>query len=181
MARTNHTITSREDGRLRQFNLSLLITREFLRAVDENRPWPLAFPVTRKEADREGLQLQDAQQVVWREWPIGTGYITNDEGKTACKVYRSVPARQLWDAIMSSAYEFAEPGFILVDTYNLDRYYREKVILGPGAFVEIAKDYNDFARAFLRKLHREIAPQLAGPQDGVDKPRFTLAHDRTVP
>lgn len=55
---------------------------------------------------------------------------------------------------------------ILVDTYNLDTYYREKVILGPGAFVEIAKDYDDFARAFRRKLRREIAPQLAGPFPG---------------
>ncbi len=46
---------------------------------------------------------------------------------------------------------------ILIDTFNLDTYYREKVILGPDAFLEIATDYNDFARAFLRKLRREIA------------------------
>ncbi len=47
---------------------------------------------------------------------------------------------------------------ILVDTYNLDTYYREKVIHGPGAFIEIATDYGDFAEAFLRKLRREITP-----------------------
>lgn len=46
---------------------------------------------------------------------------------------------------------------ILIDTYNLDTYFREKVIHGPGAFIEIAIDYEDFARAFLRKLRREIA------------------------
>ncbi len=42
------------------------------------------------------------------------------------------------------------------DTYDLITYYREKVIHGPGAFVEIANEYDDFARAFLRKLRREI-------------------------
>lgn len=50
---------------------------------------------------------------------------------------------------------------ILVDTYNLDRYFRDKVISGPGAFLEIADDYRDFARAFLRKLRREIAPRVS--------------------
>ncbi len=50
---------------------------------------------------------------------------------------------------------------ILIDTYNLDRYYRDEVISGPDAFLEIARDYNDFARAFLRKLRREIAPTIS--------------------
>ncbi len=50
---------------------------------------------------------------------------------------------------------------ILIDTYKLDRYYRDKVIAGPGAFLEIANDYNDFARAFLRKLRREITPSIS--------------------
>jgi hypothetical protein len=50
---------------------------------------------------------------------------------------------------------------ILIDTFNLDTYYREKVILGPDAFLEIALDYADFARAFLRKLRREITPSIS--------------------
>ncbi|MDD1608037.1 MAG: ribonucleoside-diphosphate reductase, partial [Methylococcaceae bacterium] len=36
----------REDGRLRQFNLSLLITAEFMQAVKNDAPWALSFPVT---------------------------------------------------------------------------------------------------------------------------------------
>ena len=35
----------RENGRLRQFNLSLLITDEFMQAVREDREWKLAFPL----------------------------------------------------------------------------------------------------------------------------------------
>src|SRR5580704_5363259 len=43
----------REHGRLRQFNLSLLITDEFMQAVREEREWKLAFPITRAEAESE--------------------------------------------------------------------------------------------------------------------------------
>jgi hypothetical protein len=48
-----------------------------------------------------------------------------------------------------------------VDKRDLDTYYRGKVIYGPGAFVEIANDYDDFARAFLRKLLRELNPLVS--------------------
>ena len=50
---------------------------------------------------------------------------------------------------------------ILIDTFNLDTYYREEVVSGPDAFLEIAIDYDDFARAFLRKLWREIVPSIS--------------------
>lgn len=36
------------------------------------------------------------------------------------------------------------------------QYYLSNVISGPGAFIEIAADYNDYARAMKRKLIREI-------------------------
>lgn len=36
------------------------------------------------------------------------------------------------------------------------RYYRENVIHGPGAFLEVASGYEDYARAMKRKLLREI-------------------------
>ena len=108
----------REDGRLRQFNLSLLITDEFMKAVETNGDWKLAFPVTEKEVDEDGLNLKDSEQVVWREWPITKGYITNKEGLVACKVYKTIRAERLWDMIMSSTYDFAEPGFILIDKVN---------------------------------------------------------------
>ena len=50
---------------------------------------------------------------------------------------------------------------ILVDTFNLDTYFREQVITGPGAFVETATDYDDFARVFQRKLRRELTPFIS--------------------
>ncbi len=107
----------REDGRLRQFNLSLLITAEFMDAVQNDADWKLAFPISRQEQE-EGIDLNNPEQVIWREWPYKGDYITNNAGLVACKVYKSVPALRLWDMIMSSTYDFAEPGFILIDKVN---------------------------------------------------------------
>nr|VFJ44800.1 MAG: ribonucleoside-diphosphate reductase class II [Candidatus Kentron sp. DK] len=114
----NFIRVKREDGRLRQFNLSLLITREFMEAVREDRAWKLAFPVTRAEIETEGLDPGDSEHIIWREWPVTKGYLTNPDGKVACKVYKTLRARRVWDAIMTSTYDFAEPGFILVDEIN---------------------------------------------------------------
>ncbi len=108
----------RESGRLRQFNLSLLITNEFIEAVREDREWKLAFPISRKEYEAEKPDLTDAGNYVWREWEIHDGYVVNEEGLVACKVYKTLPARRMWDVIMASTYDFAEPGFILIDRVN---------------------------------------------------------------
>jgi len=108
----------REDGRLRQFNLSLLITKEFMEAVKSDSDWPLAFPLTESEAKMDSIDIYDTSAVVWRDWPISDTYISNTDGKVACKIYRSIRARRLWDMIMSSTYDFAEPGFILIDKVN---------------------------------------------------------------
>ena len=108
----------REDGRLRQFNLSLLITDEFMRAVRNNDQWQLAFPLSRQEVEQDGIDLGDPEIVVWREWPITAGYVTDEAGLVACKIYRRLPARRMWDVIMSSTFDFAEPGFVLIDRVN---------------------------------------------------------------
>ena len=108
----------REDGRLRQFNLSLLITREFMEAVINDGKWKLAFPITAKEIEAEGLDVNNTDQVIWREWPLHGHYLTNENGLVACKVAKTLRARRLWDVIMSSTYDYAEPGFILIDKVN---------------------------------------------------------------
>ena len=108
----------RENGRLRQFNLSLLITDEFMQAVREDRDWRLAFPLRRSEFEAEHPDLSDAEKFVWREWPTHEGYVVDEAGLVACRIYKKLPARRMWDVIMSSTYDFAEPGFILIDRVN---------------------------------------------------------------
>ncbi len=106
----------REDGRLRQFNLSLLITDGFMQAVEADGQWPLVFPLSHKELGE--VNVEDPNQVVWRDWPNHEGYVTRDDGLVACRVYGQVRARHLWDMIMASTYDYAEPGFILIDKVN---------------------------------------------------------------
>ena len=108
----------REDGRLRQFNLSLLITEDFIQAVKADEQWQLAFPIREKELAEGDISLDDPDQIVWRDWPSHENVVANDEGFVACQIYRTMPARRLWDLIMASTYDFAEPGFILIDKVN---------------------------------------------------------------
>jgi len=108
----------REDGRLRQFNLSLLITDDFMKAVIEDGDWQLAFPLTREEVQADNIDLKNNKEVIWREWPGHGSYVANESGLVACQVYKTLHARRLWDAIMTSTYDFAEPGFVLIDNVN---------------------------------------------------------------
>jgi len=108
----------REDGRLRQFNLSLLITAEFVEAVKADKPWPLSFPLMQRELEEDNLDLNDESLILWRDLPHAEGYVENEAGLVACRISKTIPARRLWDIIMSSTYDYAEPGFILIDKVN---------------------------------------------------------------
>jgi ribonucleoside-diphosphate reductase alpha chain len=110
--------SKRENGRLRQFNLSLLITDEFMQAVKSDGDWKLAFPLGIQEFEADRPDLSDPSKFVWREWSYTEGYVANEAGLVACKIYKTLPARRVWDVIMSSTYDFAEPGFILIDRVN---------------------------------------------------------------
>jgi len=109
---TDFIRAKREDGRLRQFNLSCLITDEFMQAVKNNVDWDLAFPANELEHKDENIKT------IWRQWPTTEGYITNKIGQVSCRVYKTLPAQRVWDMIMASTYDYAEPGFILIDKIN---------------------------------------------------------------
>ena len=69
----------RSEGRLTNFNLSVLVSDAFMAAVKANQDWALSFG-----------------------------------GKT----YRTLKAKALWDSIMRSTYDYAEPGVIFIDRIN---------------------------------------------------------------
>lgn len=108
----------REDGRLRQFNLSLLITDDFIEAVKSDRTWPLSFPIHKSDLARNSYNLDDTSKVLWRRWPTTESYITNNKGEVACLIHKFVSAKSLWDKVMRSTYNFSDPGFILIDEVN---------------------------------------------------------------
>src|SRR5690606_15091628 len=80
----------REPGRLRMFNLSVLVSDAFMTAVKEDAPWELKINGT---------------------------------------VFKSLPARALWDRIMQSTYAYAEPSVIFIDRVNRlnPLYYAEEI------------------------------------------------------
>jgi ribonucleoside-diphosphate reductase alpha chain len=102
----------RENGRLRQFNLSCLITDEFMKAVKDEAEWKLYFPATQQEIE------SSEYEIIYRPWSHTSNYSTDDIGRVACRVYNTIPATRLWNLIMNSTYDYAEPGFILVDRIN---------------------------------------------------------------
>lgn len=108
----------REDGRLRHFNLSLLITDEFMNAVASDSEWPLVFPISQQEQQSQPLDLADPQHIIWKYWPVEDDYFYNEYGEVACRIYRTISAKTLWNVIMTSTYDYAEPGFILIDRVN---------------------------------------------------------------
>jgi ribonucleotide reductase alpha subunit len=103
----------RTAGVLRQFNMSVLITDEFIAALKAKQDWKLAFPATKAEIE-EGCEL------VYRKWPTDDEgkYTFDTQGRAAMKVYKTLPAINMWNVIMASTYDYAEPGFLLIDRVN---------------------------------------------------------------
>ncbi len=103
----------REKGSLTHFNLSVQVTDAFLEAVEKDSDWPLAFPAGALGGGPTG-------GFVLRRW---TGAST----PIPCLVFRSIPARSLWDKLLRAAYEQAEPGVLFVDRINRQNnlWYRE--------------------------------------------------------
>lgn len=89
----------RTPGRWNNFNVSVGVTGGFMQAVEQNAPWDLVH----KSKPGAGVMAQGARQREDGLW-----------------VYKTVPARELWDSIMKSAYDFAEPGILFIDNINTD-------------------------------------------------------------
>lgn len=110
----------REDGRLRQFNMSLLIDDEFMEAVKNKSEYKLVFPVKKSEID-SGLVAGELvkKKLFWqKEYCLSQDYIIDDNDLITCRVYKTVNAGDLWSTIMQSTYDFSEPGFLLIDRIN---------------------------------------------------------------
>jgi len=96
-------ITAKQQpGQLRRFNLSVQVTDAFMAAVRADADWPFVFLAA--AFDKNG-------ETVAREWP-------GLAGPVPCRVVRRTSARQLWDMILRSAYDYAEPGVLFVDRIN---------------------------------------------------------------
>lgn len=100
----------REDGRFRQFNISVLVPHSFF---NEEKDWVFRFPI------RNSDPTLDTAETMWDTWHVkDNAYITNEHGQTLFKIYGKMPKTELWDLILQSNYDYAEPGVIFVDRFN---------------------------------------------------------------
>ena len=110
----------REDGRLRQFNCSLLIDDEFMEAVKQGKEYQLVFPVRKEDLDRNLVKGELVKKA--RFWEVSyckeMGYVVDEDDMILCEVYKTVKAGDLWNTIMQSTYDYAEPGILLIDQIN---------------------------------------------------------------
>ena len=89
----------RTPGRWNNFNVSVGVSDAFMQAVVNDAQWELVH----RAMPGENLIAAGAHQRADGKW-----------------VYQSVPARELWDTVMKSAYDFAEPGILFLDNINTD-------------------------------------------------------------
>ena len=92
-------IHAKDSGALTNFNISVGVTDAFMRAVEANGEVEL---VHRAEPSND-IKEAGAYQRGDGQW-----------------VYRKLPARVLWDQIMRSTYDHAEPGILFLDRINRD-------------------------------------------------------------
>ncbi|HEX2590480.1 MAG TPA: adenosylcobalamin-dependent ribonucleoside-diphosphate reductase, partial [Rhizomicrobium sp.] len=149
----------RTPGRLSMFNLSVLITDDFMRALNDDAPWDLKFDGT---------------------------------------VYRTIKARDLWDRIMRSTYEYAEPGVIFIDRINNENNlaYCETInstnpcgeqplppygacLLGSINLAKlVVRPFEDDAALDVAELERLTAVAIRLLDNAIDISRFPLPEQR---
>lgn len=96
-----------EPGRLTKFNMSVLITDDFMKAVEEDLDWNLEYP-DYKKFSKEYKNFWDGDLNIWQ--------VTLDEECTI--IYKTLKARELWKLITESTYNRNEPGVLFIDTIN---------------------------------------------------------------
>ena len=96
-------IHAKDAGDLKNFNLSVGVTDAFMEAVQADGEVELVHRAEPGAAQKEAGAYQQAQADGGGPW-----------------VYRKRRARELWDQVMRSTYDHAEPGVLFIDHINRD-------------------------------------------------------------
>jgi len=93
-------IHAKDTGDLKNFNISVGVTDAFMQAVQKNEEFTLVHRAEPGVAQKAAGAYQDKDSGIW--------------------IYRKLAARELWDQIMRSTYDHAEPGVLFLDQINRD-------------------------------------------------------------
>lgn len=92
---------------LNKMNISVMVSDEFMEAVENNEEWELKFP-----------DYENNKELYDEEW---NGHIKDWEEKGyPIKVYETVKARELYHEMMEHAHKTGEPGVSFKDLMNKD-------------------------------------------------------------
>jgi ribonucleoside-diphosphate reductase alpha chain len=122
-------IHAKDQGDLRNFNISVAVTDAFMRAMQADGDWDLVHKVP--PSVPYPRPLPDALRHAPSPPSPLNGYaglrqgIPGGEGGKQQRadglwVYRTVKARDLWKQIMDSTYDHAEPGVVFIDRIKAD-------------------------------------------------------------
>lgn len=117
----------RTPGRLTNFNVSILVSDAFMDAVKKDDVWYLGFGIPR--ADKQHVAVLDLHPYIADQEVARKMAGMREEDGYRFYVYEEISARELWDTIIRSTYEYAEPGVIFVDQINRrnNMYYAEYI------------------------------------------------------
>jgi ribonucleoside-diphosphate reductase alpha chain len=93
-------IHAKDKGDLKNFNISVGVTDEFMQAVQDDADFALVHRAEPGVSQKDGGAFQNKDTGIW--------------------VYRKLKAKALWDQIMRSTYDHAEPGVLFLDQINRD-------------------------------------------------------------
>jgi ribonucleoside-diphosphate reductase alpha chain len=93
-------IHAKDQGALRNFNISVGVTNAFMQALEADEAISLVHPAQPSAQQRQAGAYLDSARGVW--------------------VYRKIRARELWDQVMRATYDHAEPGVLFLNHINLD-------------------------------------------------------------
>lgn len=108
----------KKPGRKEGCNMSVLVSDRFMRALKNDELWTFVFP----DYEKAGMDVYDEEWDGCLETWVAKGH--------PVKTYGRLPAREIWDEIMQSAWESGEPGVIFIERANkmANSYYYTQIV-----------------------------------------------------
>lgn len=135
----------RKPGRWTNFNVSLFVEDAFFEAIEAGQPWELIHKIEPSQRFKDN----------------NAGVYQRADGQW---VYRTVNARELWDTVMQSNYDFAEPGILLGSNINRENnlWYCESLAASNPCAEQMLPPYGccDLGQLILTKfVHRPFTDE----------------------